>query len=752
MTLDLTQFHETFFAESFEALDSMEAALLKLSAGDADLDLVNTIFRVAHSIKGGSATFGFADIAGFTHTLETLLDQLRSGKRRADAALVDTLLRSCDLMREMLGATQSKQPIDKSRVGALHAEIELVLETLADAPATAATAGTAMTTAAAATAATAAAPPPQATAAPSAASTAAQSAEAAPSGWRIHFVPGPKLLRNGNDPLRLLRELATIAPCEVRVDAKWVPPLSELDAEECRLSWRVEVKGAVPEAAIQSVFDWVEGECDLNLEAFGAAAQVTTASPAPQLPAEAEPVVPAAAAIAPVAPSPSHPQSAAPAPAQSLSQAPAQSSAPASAPTPAPAADEPAARSHAPTATDGGSIRVSIEKIDELLNSVGELVITQSVLSQLAAPLEGREAEDLRNALGQLERHMRGLQESVMRVRMLPISVVFNRFPRLVRDLGQRLGKRIELRLNGDSTELDKTVLEKIGDPLVHLVRNAIDHGIETPEVRLAAGKAAHGLIELNAYHKGGNVIVEVSDDGGGLRREKILAKARERGLVSGEEELSEERVFNLIFAPGFSTADVVSDVSGRGVGMDVVKRNINELGGHVQIHSVPGQGSTVRIRLPLTLAILDGQLARVGGEGYVVPIVSIVETIQVRAEQVSSIAARAQVFRLRDDYLPIVRLYELFGIEPQHTDLLDGLLMIVEADGKRVGLFVDELMSQQQVVIKSLETNFRPVVGFAGATMLGDGRVALILDIPGVIARFHDRESRGEAARQAAA
>jgi len=329
--------------------------------------------------------------------------------------------------------------------------------------------------------------------------------------------------------------------------------------------------------------------------------------------------------------------------------------------------------------------------------------------------------------------------------------VVFNRFPRLVRDLGQKLGKKIELRLTGDTTELDKTVLEKIGDPLVHLVRNAIDHGIETPEVRLAAGKAAHGVIELSAYHKGGNVIVEVTDDGGGLKREKILAKARERGLVGADEELTDERAYNLIFAPGFSTADVVSDDSGRGVGMDVVKRNIIELGGHVQIHSTPGKGSMVRIRLPLTLAILDGQLARVGGEVYVVPIVSIVETIQVKKELVNSIAERAQVFRLRDDYLPIVRLYELFGVEPEHTDLLDGLLMIVEADGKRVGLFVDELMSQQQVVIKSLETNFRPVVGVAGATMLGDGRVALILDVPGVISRAQSTTPRHESASRAA-
>jgi len=702
MTLDLAQFHETFFAESNEALDSMEAALLKLSAGDADHELINTIFRVAHSIKGGSATFGFSDVAAFTHTLETLLDQMRGGKRHVDSGLVDTLLRSGDMMREMLAATQAKQPIDKGRVAALHAEIELIMS--------AGGAG-----AAAATPASAPVP----------AAVVLDEADTR-SGWRIHFVPGPKLLRNGNDPLRLLRELATLAPCEVRADAKWIPPLRELDPEECRLSWRIEVNGAIEESALRSVFDWVDGECDLNLEAFGpsaappALAPVTTSIP--------ETVTAPAAAAAPVL----------------------TAEEPVPAPKAAAAAPATAAASQA-AAGDGGSIRVSIEKVDELLNSVGELVITQSVLSQLAAPLEGRDAEELRSALGQLERHMRALQESVMRVRMLPISVVFNRFPRLVRDLGQKLGKKLELRLSGDSTELDKTVLEKIGDPLVHLVRNAMDHGIEMPEARIAAGKSAHGVIELNAYHKGGNVVVEVIDDGGGLKRDKILAKARERGLVGPDEELSEERVYNLIFAPGFSTADVVSDLSGRGVGMDVVKRNINELGGHVQIHSTAGKGSMVRIRLPLTLAILDGQLARVGSEVYVVPIVSIVETIQARQEQVSSIAARAQVFRLRDDYLPIVRLYDLFGVEPEHTDLLDGLLMIVEADGKRVGLFVDELMSQQQVVIKSLETNFRPVLGLAGATMLGDGRVALILDVPGVIARFQAREAPTSPAQRAA-
>jgi len=744
MTLDLTQFHDTFFAESGEALDSMEAALLKLSAGEVDADLINTIFRVAHSIKGGSATFGFSDVAEFTHTLETLLDQLRAGKRRVDAALVDVLLRSCDMMREMLGATQRQQTVEAPLVAALHAELELIMAAPLDAP----------TFIMAAPKFAAPQPPP---------------AGEQRQGWRIHFVPGPKLLRNGNDPLRILRELTRLAPCDIRVNAKWLPPLAELDPEECRLSWRIEMTGVIEEAAVRAAFEWVEGECDLSFESLaddGKASDATVMMPALKI-SPPKPVTPAAP----------------PASAPEVARAPMAESAPATAtatstiltnplaallgpaaPSPAPAAAPPVSASvsaSAPTpaappeeaaiakAADHGSIRVSIEKVDELMNAVGELVITQSVLAQLAAPIEGREAHELRNALVQLERHMRELQESVMRVRMLPISVAFNRFPRLIRDLSQRLGKKIELRVTGEKTELDKIVLEKIGDPLVHLIRNAMDHGIETPETRIAAGKPAHGLIHLHASHKGGNVMVEVSDDGGGLRRDRILAKARERGLIGADEELTDERVFNLIFQPGFSTAEEVSDVSGRGVGMDVVKRNINELGGDVQIHSVAGRGSTVRIRLPLTLAILDGQLARVGEEVYVVPIVSIVETIQVKPEQVSSLSHRAQVLRLRDDYLPIVRLYELFGIVPEHTELKDGLLMIVEADGKRMGLFVDELMAQQQVVIKSLETNFRPVTGLAGATMLGDGRVALILDVPGVLARFQD--GRRDPAQQAA-
>jgi two-component system chemotaxis sensor kinase CheA len=696
MTLDLTQFHDTFFEESFEALGSMEAALLKLTAGEADAELINTIFRVAHSIKGGSATFGFTEVAAFTHTLETLLDQLRSGQRQVQSPIVDALLRSVDVLREMLSATQHKRPADAAAAATLHAELQGIMQQ-APAQAKAPTVDTAPPAAAVATEGIA--------------------------GWRVRLVPGQKMMAHGNDPLRMIRELAALGSLTTRVDAAKVPTLKDLDPEVCALCWDMELHAGCDRAAVENIFEWAMGECTLGIDALAG----TVAGAAAPAPAAAAPLAPAVPAV------PAAPAAAAASPAGVPG-----------APRPPPSAE----RSTVP-AGEGGSIRVSIEKIDELLNSVGELVITQSVCSQLAASLEGRRADDLRNALVQFERHMRALQESVMRVRMLPIASIFNRFPRMIRDLGQRLGKKLELRMSGEHTELDKTVLEKIGDPLVHLVRNSVDHGIELPEARRAAGKDEQGTISLHAYHKGGNVIVEVSDDGAGLNRDRILSKARERGLVGADEELSEDKILNLIFAPGFSTAEVVSDVSGRGVGMDVVRRNINEIGGHVQLYSTPGKGSTVRIRLPLTLAILDGQLARVGQEIYIVPIVSIVETIQIKREQINSLAGKAELLRLRDEYIPIVRIYELFGTQADHTELVNGLLMIVEADGKRVGLFVDELLSQQQVVIKSLESNFRQVTALAGATMLGDGRVALILDIPGVIARYMEQPAR--ASREAA-
>jgi two-component system chemotaxis sensor kinase CheA len=383
---------------------------------------------------------------------------------------------------------------------------------------------------------------------------------------------------------------------------------------------------------------------------------------------------------------------------------------------------------------DGTSIRVSTEKIDELMNTVGELVITQSMLSQLGAKVSGAVAEQLRSGLVQLERNMRELQESVMRVRMLPISFVFSRYPRMVRDLGQRLGKLVDLKISGDQTELDKTVLEKIGDPLMHLVRNCVDHGLEMPEVREAAGKPATGTVHLDAYHKGGSITVEVTDDGGGLNREKILSTARARGFVGENDVLTDGQIAELIFLPGFSTVEETTDISGRGVGMDVVRRNIKELSGTIEVSSEPGRGSRFTITLPLTLAILDGQSVCVGTETYIVPLVTIIESLQLKAGMVNRVAGQGEVFWFRDSYLPVVRLHQLFGVQPRSLQLHDGLIMIVEGEGRRVGLFVDDLLGQQQVVIKSLEANFRRVDGVSGATILGDGAVALILDVPGLI------------------
>ena len=384
--------------------------------------------------------------------------------------------------------------------------------------------------------------------------------------------------------------------------------------------------------------------------------------------------------------------------------------------------------------TETGSIRVGTDKIDSLINMVGELVITQSMLSQMGEDFSMEKIEDLREGLAQLERNTRELQESVMRIRMLPISFSFQRFPRLVHDLSQKMNKKIELKMLGEQTELDKTVMEKIGDPLVHLVRNSLDHGIEDPQTRLAAGKSETGTITLNAYHQGGFIIIEISDDGAGLPRDKLLNKAIEKGLVTEQDNLPDEKIYDLIFHPGFSTADQVSDISGRGVGMDVVRKNIKELGGNVDVSTEEGRGTTFTIRLPLTLAILDGQLVKVGNETYIIPLVSIIESLEIETDNINTIAGTTEVYKMRDEYIPLVRLYEVFDVQPGTHRLQDCLLVVVEGDGGKAGILVDDLLSQQQVVIKSLETNYKRIQGVSGATILGDGTVALILDMSGLL------------------
>jgi two-component system chemotaxis sensor kinase CheA len=619
-------------------------------------------------------------------------------------AMSDLLLKSIDVMRAMLRAVQAKQPIDAQRVSDLQFDLELMIAQKPVAPAPV-TAPVAM--------------PPKAVAAAQPAASTETAAHAFPQNalpplngkrWQISFRPYRELFARGNDPLRMMRELAEFGELVVRVDAAALPPLSQLEPSECHLAWTLELTGEIGEEAIRQVFEWAEGDCELIIaQAPAAGADTAAAAAAGVINADL-----AADAIL----------SAAPTPVPSVkSETAAKSETP-----------KAEARPEAQLAADSGSIRVSVEKIDELMNTVGELVITQAMLSQLGTQIEGTTAEKLRSGLGQLERNMRELQESVMRVRMLPISFVFSRFPRMVRDLAQRLGKQIELKLTGEQTELDKTVLEKIGDPLVHLVRNSIDHGIESPEVRAGAGKPAFGTVHLDACHRGGNIAVEVSDDGAGLDKERILAKARSRGLVGPNDQLSDEQVQELIFLPGFSTAEKTTDVSGRGVGMDVVRRNVKELGGKIEVRTERGKGSRFVITLPLTLAIVDGQSVAVGSETYIVPLISIVESMQLRTSNVSRLSGRGEVFSFRGDYLPIIRLHELYGVEPRTHQLHEGLVVVAEGEGRRVGLFVDDLLGQQQVVIKSLEANYGHVEGVSGATILGDGSVALILDVPGII------------------
>ncbi len=656
MAINMEQFHQTFFEESFEGLDIMESALLNLDVGTADAEVINTIFRAAHSIKGGSGTFGFMTVANFTHLMETLLDEMRNGQRAVSADAVDLLLRAVDCLRLLLRAVQAGSDHDVELVAALQGELQELLRQNAASIAKEVVATSAV---------------------PSAAS-----------GWRIGFRPHPDILRTGNEPLRILRELAESGEITVRADIARLPPLAELDSETCYLSWDIELLGAVERNAIDEVFAWVADESSIDI------APLSTTTAGEHATAQSD-----AKLVSELLPE-----------------------------------RRKTDRRNTSSASEATSIRVGIDKVDALINMVGELVITQSMLSQFNTDFDMKRIDQLRDGLAQLERNTRELQESVMRIRMLPISFAFNRFPRLVHDLSQKLGKQIELRLSGEQTELDKTVMEKIGDPLVHLVRNALDHGIESPEARRAAGKPEVGIIHLNAYHQGGSIVIEIKDDGAGLNADRILKKARERGLVRPDETLSDEQIADLIFLPGFSTADTVSEVSGRGVGMDVVRRNIKDLGGSVEIRSVSGRGSTFTIRLPLTLAILDGQLVRVGGETYIIPLVSIIESLQMQSAQVSSVVNSAELYKLRDEYIPVVRLYDLFGIEPDNHELSGGLLVVVEADGSHAGLLVDELLEQQQIVIKSLETNFRRVDGISGATILGEGTVALILDVPGLV------------------
>jgi two-component system chemotaxis sensor kinase CheA len=707
MSIDMSQFHQVFFEECFEGLEAMESGLLTLDMGDIDSEIINTIFRGAHSIKGGSGTFGFTVVAEYTHIMETLLDEMRDGRRQVTQSAVAVLLDSVDCLREMLTAIQNEKAVDNASVVQHKAALEVVLhgeesvplikqewmleKVKVEAEAEVATDNSIKNEAVDV-------------------NNIKNEAVEVEQGWKISFCPYLDLLKTGNDPVRLFRELNELGDLTITVNIQDIPGFYEIDPEECNISWDLKVVGDISEDEIREIFNWVEGDCEMNIE------PLTKPVKSPPVIQQIDPAPAIILPNKPVAPPPKVMVDVKKPDIQDI--------------------DHDATK----TTAKASSIRVDTDKIDTLINMVGEVVITQSMLGLVGENFTMDKVGQLKRGLSQLERHTRDLQQSVMNIRMLPISFVFSRFPRLVYDISSKLDKKIVLKLVGENTEVDKAVVELINDPLVHLIRNSLDHGIEMPIDRIAAGKPETGTIELKAYHRGGHIVIEIIDDGRGLDKEKLLAKAIEKGLIEENNLLTEKQIFELIFMPGFSTAEQLTDISGRGVGMDVVRRNIQSLGGNIEIISELGKGTTIAIHLPLTLAILDGQSVAVGDETYIVPLVSIIESINITERMLNKVAGKGETFRLRNEYLPVIRMRKIFNVgSGDKITSKEGVLVIVEGQGELCCLLVDELLGQQQVVIKSLEANYRRVEGVSGATILGDGSVALILDVPGLV-RFSIR------------
>jgi len=698
--IDLSQFYQVFFEEAGENLDRMEAQLLEIDIEAADDEELNSIFRCAHSVKGGAATFGFADVAELTHQMETLLDKLRRHELTPTAAMVDVLLQSGDALRAQLARHQGAggDAVDTS-------ELLVSIRAMSSGQ------------------------PPVAAAA--VAKAVVPDADEQMAGE----APAPRAaVATGATPAREL---------EVRVgplkDPTQANSLIELFNEITDLGTIEAIDGGQPSDGIRR-FRVITTSSDndlLDLFTFHVARDEVALLPvsdgygfhagAPGAPPEA--------AKDPgygfFENAPGAPGSADAAPAASAS-----STAAIDTEAAKPAARAAARVEKAPAAAlESSTLRVSVEKVDQLINLVGELVITQAMLAQNSKQIDPGLYQQLAAGLADLDRNTRDLQESVMSIRMIPMSMVFSRFPRMLRDLAAKLGKKVEFVTQGESTELDKGLVEKITDPLTHLVRNSCDHGIESPSERLAKGKPEHGTITLAASHQGGSILIEVRDDGKGLSRDKLIKKARERG-IDAPDSMTDAEVWSLIFAPGFSTADVVTDVSGRGVGMDVVKKNITALGGTVEIDSAEGYGMSVKVRLPLTLAIMDGMSVGVGEEVYILPLSSVIESFQVQPGNIKTIGGHGRVIEVRDEFMPVLDLEQVFGVPRFDFENASGIMVVAEAEGGRVALLVDQLLGQQQVVVKNLEANYRRVNDISGATIMGDGRVALILDVGSLVRR----------------
>ena len=750
---DLAQFKQTFFAECEELLGDLEGHLMALQSGEGDNNTLNAVFRAIHSIKGGAGAFGFDRLVNFAHIFETVLDLMRDGRLEPTPDSVLLVLHCADILSDLVKAAQngSELPADHENEGR-KSLIDLAATIGVDADPNAADAALAALDAQLAGGgesepepqAAPAAPEPE----PEPAAAPAAPAKAPLLKYLVKFEPRDALYQRANEPLILIRELRELGGFLAKANADAIPALDQIQPEGAYIKWEFEVETDRGEQAIKDVFEFVLDDCLLEITCLNppaAAAKPAEAKPAAAAAKPAEEPK-AAAAPPPVAAAAPKPEAAAaPKPAAAKAETGAGAGAGAGGPAggAAPGGETKAAR----------SIRVDLDRVDKLVNMVGELVITHAMIAQQTEHLHADQHPELANGLAELSHHIRDLQESVMAMRAQPVKSVFARLPRLVRELAMMTNKKIRLDMSGENTEIDKTVIEQLGDPLTHMIRNSCDHGIESPEDRTAVGKPAEGVIHVSADQRGGRIVIEITDDGRGINREKVMKKAIEKKLVAPDAVLSNEEIDNLIFLPGFSTADTVSNISGRGVGMDVVRQNIQSLGGRVHIQSRPGQGSSFILTLPLTLAVLDGMVLRVGVQSYILPLANIVESLRPEPDQINIVANQSELLRIRGEYVPLVYLHRIFKVPNGIDDTTKALVIIVELeDGSKMGLVVDEIIGQQQVVIKSLEENFDPIRGVGAATILGNGRVSLILDVAGIkhIAE-HEGQQRSSVPRLAA-
>ncbi|MBY5359345.1 chemotaxis protein CheA [Rhizobium leguminosarum] len=751
--MDMNEIKEIFFQECEEQLAELESGLLKMNDGDRDPETVNAVFRAVHSIKGGAGAFGLDDLVAFAHVFETTLDCVRSNKLEPNQDVLKVMLKSADVLADLTNVARDGGSVDESRSRGLVRELEALANGEIPSPSASAEAP-------APKAAAKAAPPP--TPKPTDDSGfqpvpfsfddfGGEGDAVGMPAYEVIFKPRYELYSKGNDATLLLRDLSRLGEMTIYCNTDDLPGLDELDPEGAYFFWNVTIKTDKGEDAIRTVFEFAEWDCELTVKPVEEArADATSNDELPMVPVPFDlSILDETGATEEVSASDARAEETAAAvaaaeTASNVTQIVAARVEKKESAAAAAAAASAAAQNNAAGA--GQTIRVDLDRVDRLINLVGELVINQAMLSQSVIENDTTGTSSINMGLEELQQLTREIQDSVMAIRAQPVKPVFQRMSRIVREIADMTGKSIRLITEGENTEVDKTVIDKLAEPLTHMIRNAVDHGIETPEKRAAAGKNTEGTVRLTAKHRSGRILIELADDGAGINREKVRQKAIDNDLIPADSNLSDEEIDNLIFLPGFSTADKISDISGRGVGMDVVKRSIQALGGRINITSKPGHGSVFTMSLPLTLAVLDGMVVTVAGQTLVVPLTAIVETLQPEAAAIHSFGANHRLISIRNSFCPLVDVGRILNFRATQANPVEGVALLVESEGGgQRALMVDAIQGQRQVVIKSLEANYTHVPGIAAATILGDGRVALILDVDAVVGASRGQSLKAE-------